>query len=400
MSDDLATDSRFSADETLTRARELLSRLVSFASVSSTPNLPLIEWVASELRRHGIEYEIQAAADQEGKANLLATIGPKVSGGIILSAHTDVVPVTDQDWSSDPFTLTRREGRLYGRGSCDMKGFIASVLSHLPLLSSVSSRMRVPIHLVLTYDEEVGCFGAPHAIEALRLRFPHPSCVIVGEPSSMRPISGHKSISMYETLVTGFAGHSCDPRLGVSAVMVAARLVSRLWDIQNESREQDRDDRFEPPWTSIHVGVINGGTAINIIAPSCRFLWDMRAIPSGDLKTLPSSFKTWHDEHILPDMLSVHDGSKIETVSRASVPYLRPEIDSAAERLVRKLTGDNRHRYVAYVTEAGQYQAAGIASIVCGPGSIEQAHKANEFLDEEQLSLSCSFVEKIINECC
>ena len=400
MPDELAPSSKFSADETFTRARELLSRLVSFASVSSEPNLPLIEWVASELQRHGIEYEIQAAPDQVGKANLLATIGPKVSGGIILSAHTDVVPVTDQPWTSDPFTLTSRDGRLYGRGSCDMKGFIASVLSHLPLLSRVSSRMRVPIHLVLTYDEEVGCFGAPHAIEALRRKFPQPSCVIVGEPSSMRPISGHKSISMYETLVTGLAGHSCDPRLGVSAVMVAARLVSRLWDMQNESREQDRDERFDPPWTSIHVGIIKGGTAINIIAPSCHFLWDMRAIPSGDLETLPASFKTWHDAHILPAMLSVHAGSKIETVPRASVPYLRPEIDSAAERLVRKLTGDNRHRYVAYVTEAGQFQAAGIASIVCGPGSLEQAHKADEFLDEEQLSLSCSFVEKIINECC
>ena len=396
----LTKDSKVSGDETLNRARELLSRLVSFASVSSTPNLPLIEWVASELRSHGIEYEIQASPDQVGKANLLATIGPSVSGGIVLSAHTDVVPVTDQDWTSDPFTLTERDGRLYARGSCDMKGFIASVLSQLPLLAKSSSRMRVPLHLVLTYDEEVGCLGAPHAIEALKSKFPQPSCVIVGEPSNMRPISGHKSITIYETVVTGFAGHSSEPRLGVSAVMVAARLVSHLCEMQDASRKLDMDERFDPPWTSIHVGVISGGTAVNIIAPSCHFLWDLRAIPSGDLRTLPSSFRAWHDEHILPDMLSVHSGCSIETISRASVPYLRPEIDSAAERLVRKITGDNNHRHVAYVTEAGQFQQAGIPAIVCGPGSIEQAHKANEFLSEEQLSLSCSFVEKIINECC
>ena len=400
MSDELTANSIVSTDDTLSRARAILSRLVSFASISSTPNLPLIEWVASRLQHHDIDYEILAAADQEGKANLIATIGPRVSGGIVLSAHTDVVPVADQNWTSDPFTLSEREGRLYGRGSCDMKGFIASVLSQLPLLASRASRLRVPIHIVLTYDEEVGCFGAPPAIAALQSKFPQPSCVIVGEPSSMRPISGHKSISIYETLVTGFSGHSCDPRLGVSAVMVASHLVSHLCEMQDLSRELDKDDRFDPPWTSIHVGVIKGGTAVNIIAPSCHFIWDLRAIPSVDLQSIPNAFRAWHDEHILPSMLSVHDGCSIETTSRASVSYLRPEIDSPAERLVRKLTGDNQHRHVAYVTEAGQFQAAGISAIVCGPGSIEQAHKANEFLEVEQLSLSCSFVEKIINECC
>ncbi len=393
-------------EDSLSVALEILSRLVSFPTVSSSGNLALIEWIGSYLSRYSVPYRIQAAADQEDKenpkANLIASIGPQTAGGVILSAHTDVVPVSSQDWDSDPFTMVEREGRLYGRGTCDMKGFIASVLSQVPRMveASEAGRLRYPLYLVFTYDEEVGCLGAPHAIRLLRSDFAPARCVIVGEPSSMRPISGHKSIDIYETKVTGFSGHSSDPRLGVSAVLAASRLVSHLGDMQDELRTTEKDERFSPPWASVHVGVIEGGTAVNIIAPSCHFVWDVRALPEGDTQELPRSFKIWHDKVILPPMRALHDGCSIETKSRASVIYLRPEIDSAAERLVRKITGDNQHRYVAYVTEAGQFQQAGIASIVCGPGSIEQAHKANEFLEKEQLSLSCAFIEKIITECC
>ena len=383
--------------ETLERATALLARLVAFPSVSSAANLPLIEWVAEELRRSGVEAQILPSPDQEGKANLIATLGPQKEGGVVLSGHTDVVPVSDQAWESDPFVLTEKDGKLYARGTCDMKGFLASVLAVVP--SVVASKLRRPIHLVLTYDEEVGCFGAPHAIRALLEKNATPSCVVVGEPSMMKPISGHKAIAIYETRVEGFAGHSCDIRQGVSAVMAAARLVAKLGEMQTEEQQQ-QDDRFDPPWTSVHVGVIKGGTAVNIIAPSCSFLWDLRALPEGDEQALPRAFAAWHQEHILPAMRAVHEGCSIETHSRAVVPPLNPEVDSPAERLVRKLTGDNRHRYVSYVTEAGQYQRAGISAIVCGPGSIDQAHKANEFLEKDQLAQSCSFIEKIVADCC
>ncbi len=383
--------------ETLERATDLLARLVAFPSVSSSPNLPLIEWAAAELRTYGIEAEILPSPDQEGKANLIATIGPQKEGGVVLSGHTDVVPITDQAWESDPFRLTEKDGKLYGRGTCDMKGFLASVLAVVP--SMAASELRRPIHLVLTYDEEVGCFGAPFAIRALQAKVASPGCVVVGEPSMMKPISGHKSIAIYETRVEGFAGHSCDIRQGVSAVMVAAQLVAKLGEMQAQEQQQ-QDDRFDPPWTSVHVGVIKGGTAVNIIAPSCSFLWDLRALPEGDEQALPRAFEAWHQEYILPAMRTVHEGCSIKTHSKAVVASLKPQVDSSAERLVRKLTGDNQHRYVSYVTEAGQYQRAGIAAIVCGPGSIDQAHKANEFLAKEQLAQSCSFVEKIVADCC
>ncbi len=383
--------------QTLERATEILARLVAFPSVSSTSNLPLIEWAAEELRKSGVAVEILPSPDQQGKANLIATIGPQKEGGVVLSGHTDVVPVSEQAWDTDPFLLTEKDGKLYGRGACDMKGFLASVLAVVP--SMVAAELRRPIHLVLTYDEEVGCLGAPHAIRALQEKSPSPSCVVVGEPSMMKPISGHKSIAIFETRVEGFAGHSSDIRQGVSAVMAAAQLVAKLGEMQQQEQKH-KDDRFDPPWTSVHVGVIKGGTAVNIIAPSCSFLWDLRALPEDDEQALPKAFEEWHQQHILPAMRAVHEGCSIETRSKAAVASLKPEVDSEAERLVRKITGDNQHRYAGYVTEAGQYQRAGIASIVCGPGSIDQAHKANEFLEKEQLEKSCSFVEKIVAECC
>ncbi len=385
---------------TLERATALLARLVAFPSVSSTPNLPLIQWVAEELTKAGVHSQILPSPDQEGKANLIATLGPQKEGGVVLSGHTDVVPVSEQAWESDPFLLTEKDGKLYGRGTCDMKGFLASVLAVLSSTKTAqkTAELRRPIHVVLTYDEEVGCFGAPHAIRALQEQAA-PACVVVGEPSLMKPISGHKSIAIYETRVAGFSGHSCDTRQGVSAVMTAARLVAKLGEMQVQEQRQ-QDERFDPPWTSVHVGVIKGGTAVNIIAPSCSFLWDLRALPEGDEQALPRAFAAWHQEQILPAMRAVHAGCSIETHAKAMVTSLRPEVDSSAERLVRKLTGDNRHRYVSYVTEAGQYQRAGIAAIVCGPGSIEQAHKANEFLTKDQLAESCSFVEKIVADCC
>ena len=383
--------------ETLERATALLARLVAFPSISNTTNLPLIEWVAEELRKSGVSAQILPSPDQEGKANLIATIGPMHKGGVVLSAHTDVVPVAEQAWQTDPFVLTEKDGKLYGRGTCDMKGFLASMLAVVP--SMVEAALQRPIHLVLTYDEEVGCFGAPHAIQALQEKLPPPRCVVVGEPSLMKPISGHKSIAIYETQIQGVAGHSCDIRQGVSAVMAAAQLVTKLGEMQTQAQRK-QDERFDPPWTSVHVGVIKGGTAVNIIAPSCSFLWDLRALPEGDEQTLPKAFEAWHRKHILPAMRAVHEGCSIETHSRAMVAPLVPEVDSAAESLVRKLTGDNRHRYVSYVTEAGQYQRAGISAVVCGPGSIDQAHKANEFLEKDQLAQSCSFVKKIVADCC
>lgn len=375
-------------------AREMLARLVAFQTVSSASNLPLMDFVQGWLSAHGVESHLVPNADGT-KANLFATVGPMVEGGVVLSGHTDVVPVAGQPWTSDPFVLTERDGRLYGRGTCDMKGFDALVLAAVP--GMLKAGLRRPVHIALSYDEEVGCQGAPSMVDAMVATLPRPAAVIVGEPSRMKVVTGHKGSVSYFTTVRGRTVHSSRIDVGVSAVMVAARLVTWHDDVMAENiAAADRDSPFEPPWTTLHCGYIHGGTAANVVADRCEFVAEVRAIPTQDPWTFRNRYEAYVRDVIEPAMRAVAPETGIDIVHRAAVPGLRPEADGVAEALVRRLTGDNGQTVVAYGTEAGIFQKAGWSSVVCGPGDIAQAHQADEYVELSELAAGEAFMARLI----
>ncbi|MBB4304459.1 acetylornithine deacetylase [Rhodobium orientis] len=374
--------------------REMLAKLVGFATVSRDSNRALIDFVAGYLAHLGIEARIVPNADGS-KANLYATIGPNVAGGVVLSGHTDVVPVDGQHWSSDPFTLTERDEKLFGRGTCDMKGFLAIALSLVPEMKRAG--LSRPIHLALSYDEEIGCLGAPEMIAEMAAELPPSVAVIVGEPSSMKVITGHKSILVFTTTVTGHSVHSSQIPRGVSATMVAARLVAYLEDMMEEGKGTAAENpAYDPPFTTIHVGLLNGGTASNIVARECRFVTDIRALPEEDPEAYLQRFEAHVRKTVVPAMRAVAPETGIDIEVRSVVPGLRPEPENEAERLARMLTGDNEVRGAAFCAEAGQFQQAGFATVICGPGSIDQAHQPDEFLSLDQLQAGTEFVRRLI----
>lgn len=380
-------------------SRQLLEKLVSFPTVSSESNLELIDWVEGYLASHGVKSH-RVYNQSMTKANLYANVGPEVEGGVILSGHTDVVPVVGQDWHSDPFTVVEKNGRLYGRGTCDMKGFDALALAAVPL--ALKRGIKRPIQIALSYDEEVGCVGAPDMIEVMAKHLPRASAAIIGEPSMMKVVSGHKGGFSVHTKINGFEVHSSLLHTGVSAVMEAAKLID--WCNQQNAQSAASTPSplaadFNPPYTNLHVGIVHGGTANNITAKDCEFGVFFRPVP-GD------SIEQWRDAYLAKvaeveaEMQAIRPETSIETISRFAVPALEPEIDGAAENLVRRLTGDNSTNVVAYCTEAGQFQQGGYSSIVCGPGDIEQAHKANEFIEISQLEAGEHFMHRLIDHLC
>jgi acetylornithine deacetylase len=372
----------------------MLDALVAFPTVSRDSNLELVEFVAGYLRGHGVEAHL-VASDCGRKANLYATVGPPVAGGVVLSGHTDVVPVDDQDWASDPFSVVERDGRLYGRGTCDMKGFIAIALALVPQMSE----LRRPIHLALSYDEEVGCLGAPRLIEAVSANLPAPRAVIVGEPTEMRVVTAHKSMFIFETLVRGFEAHSSKQNLGVPAVMVAGRLINWLAEQQDRNRERASPDcPFEPGYSTLHCGVVHGGTAQNITARSCRFVTDIRTLPEEDPLSFFRELERYARERLEPDMQRVHPDTGITFEIRSQVPGFQAADDEPAVVLAKQLTGQNATESVAYGAEAGQFQQAGLSVVMCGPGSIDQAHQPDEFLSLAQLEQGTRFMERLIAE--
>jgi len=374
--------------------REMLARLVAFPTVSSASNLPLMDFVRDWLAAHGVESRLVPNADGT-KANLYATVGPMVEGGVVLSGHTDVVPVEGQPWTTDPFVLTERDGRLYGRGTCDMKGFDALALAAVPAM--LKAGLRRPVHIALSYDEEVGCQGAPSMVDAMVASLPRPAAVIVGEPSRMKVVTGHKGSVSYFTTVRGRTVHSSRIDLGVSAVMVAARLVVWHDDVMAQNRAAAAPDSpFEPPWTTLHCGYIRGGTAANVVADRCEFVAEVRAIPTEDPWSFRNRYEAYVRDVIEPAMRAVAPETGIDIVHRAAVPGLRPETDGIAEALVRRLTGDNGQTVVAYGTEAGIFQAAGWSSVVCGPGDIAQAHQADEYIEVSELAAGEAFMARLI----
>ncbi len=376
--------------------RDMLAKLVSFDTTSSKSNLPLVEFVRDYLAGHGIEAHVVPNAEGD-KASLFAHIGPMKAGGVILSGHTDVVPVEGQDWSSDPFTLTERDGKLYGRGAADMKGFDALALAMVPEM--LAAGLDRPIQIALSRDEEIGCVGAPDMIEAMQRTLTMASCAIIGEPTLMKPVTGHKGTLGLTTHVRGYEVHSSLCHTGVSAVMTAARLVTWLGDRMAENAAKAGSnplaEGYEPPWTTLHVGVIEGGTAGNITARDCRFSTDVRVVA-------PETTAEWKARYLEEcarleaEIRKVRPEAAITVVERSTAPGLRREENGEAEALVRALTGDNGLHLVAYATEAGQFQEAGHSSVVCGPGSIEQAHQADEFISVQQLEAGEAFMRRLI----
>ncbi|HEV2545308.1 MAG TPA: acetylornithine deacetylase [Methylobacterium sp.] len=376
---------------------ELLERLVAFDTESSKSNLALIDFVAGYLDGWGVPH-VRVPNATGDKAALFATLGPMRDGGIVLSGHTDVVPVTGQAWTSDPFALRVAEGRAYGRGAVDMKGFDALALALVP--AALEAELTRPIHILLSYDEETTCLGVSDTIARFGADLPRPGAVIVGEPTGMQVADAHKSVVTYNTTVHGHAAHSAKPGLGANAVMAAADLIAELNRIADAMVVRgDASGRFDPPNTTVHVGVIEGGTARNILPKLCTFLWEFRGLPDLDMAEIPTLFAA-ACERVMRERLNRYgDYGHIETVEEVSVPGLAPDPGSEAERLALRLAGRNATITVPYATEAGRFQRAVLPTVVCGPGSIDQAHQPDEFITLDELARGEAFMRRLVETC-
>lgn len=373
---------------------EMLERLVGFATVSRDSNLDLIAFVEGYLDEYGVKHW-RVESDDGKKANLLARIGPEVEGGVVLSGHTDVVPVTGQPWSTDPFTLIDKgDGKLYGRGTCDMKGFIACALAEVP--AWVAQSLDRPVYLALSYDEEVGCIGAPRMIERLMADHPLPAAVIVGEPTLMQPVVAHKGATNLRTTVTGRASHSSQIDQGVSAIHVAARLVTKIEDVMAELRAEGRiDEAFNVAHSSLHVGKISGGTAINIMARECTFEWEIRHLPNDRFEDLIARVNAYAAELETEMQRRAPEASIVTEALNVTVPALADDNNAEVLGLCRELLGERPSGAVAYATEAGQFQRVGLPTVICGPGSIRQAHQPDEYIEIEQLEAGTRFMQAL-----
>jgi acetylornithine deacetylase len=383
-------------------SREMIERLVAFDTTSAKSNLALIADVADYLAGHGVVAHL-THNEERTKANLYATIGPEGAGGVVISGHTDVVPVLGQNWSSDPFTVVERDGKLFGRGTADMKSFIAVALALVPEM--VSARLKKPIHLALSYDEEVGCFGVAHMIDHIRKSGPLPRLVLVGEPTEMKVANAHKGAFVFHTRVVGREGHSSAPYRGASAIVAAAEMVRFLSTLSEElaaraPRPGTSDGDFDPPFTTIGIGRIEGGTAFNIIPKECTLLWECRPLPgTDDGAEILRRFEEHAAKHVTPRLRAKAADGGVFTEKGVSCPPLTPERHSPAEMLALALSGENATRVVAYGSEAGLFQEAGIPAVLCGPGNIAQAHQADEFIAIEQIAACERFLRRLIGHC-
>jgi acetylornithine deacetylase len=371
----------------------LLERLVAFDTVSANGNLDCIDFIRGYLARHGVASRL--THDPTGtKANLYATIGPGDRPGVALSGHVDVVPVAGQAWSGDPFRLRRENGRLIGRGTADMKGFVAAMLAAVAAFAARG--LRRPVHLMITYDEEVGCHGARRLAADLATLPVRPEMVIVGEPSGMKPILGHKGKVSALCVVEGKAGHSAHPDRAVNALEVAAELVAFLNAQARRIRAQGPfDPGFDPPWTSVHTGTFHSGTALNVVPHRAEFMFEYRNIPGHDANLLLEELRAHAEDALLPAMRAVHPAAAIRFEPRPELAPMALPPGHALAELVRGLTGANDAGRVSYGTEGGIFQEAGMAAIVCGPGDIAQAHTPDEWIAESELAACDAFLERL-----
>ena len=377
----------------ITLQKDWLARLVAYDTTSFRSNLDLIDDAEAHLRANGAE-TFRVPSDDGAKTNLVAIVGPKAPGGVVLSGHTDVVPVAGQDWKSDPFKLTEKDGKFYGRGTCDMKAFSAIALSLAPEMAAAG--LKRPIVFALSYDEEVGCIGAPRMISAIAERLPPLEAVIVGEPTMMEVIDGHKGIASFRTKVTGFTTHSSQTDRGVSAVEGAATLITKIAAMRaRRAAQADPDSPFTPPYSTMTVNVANGGTQLNIMAEACAFEWDCRVVPGETSREVYEEFEDFA-LGVQAEMRAIAAACRIETEQLTDVPPLAPDENNPAADLAKQLSGRNATGVVAYAAEAGQFQEAGFSTVICGPGSIDQAHQANEFIEESQLVEATAFLRRLI----
>lgn len=383
-------------NDDIQHALSVLKHLVGFPTVSDQSNIDLIEFIMAYLDDYGVKNHV--FPDSSGnKLGLIAQIGPNVEGGVVLSGHTDVVPVTGQSWNSDPWTLTERDGRYYGRGTCDMKGFLALMLAAVPQL--VSASLTRPVQLVFSFDEEVGCLGTAPLLTALETHFPKAKTVIVGEPTLMSVVTGHKGGLGLVTRLHGKAAHSSRPDLGASAISHAAPLLQWHTTRQHAARTNAISNGFIPPYSTVQVGTIKGGAALNTVPDLCVLESDIRFLPNETAEDWVTEYRALA-RSVEDTMRAEYDDARVELEVTETIPAMLPETSGEAEGLARQITGDNSDNCVSYQTEAGHFQAAGYSTVVCGPGSIEQAHRPDEFISSTQLRQGQAFMERLITALC
>jgi len=373
-------------------ALDQIKTLIGFDTTSRGSNLALIDYVQEMLEAHGARCR-RVYDTSRAKANLFATLGPEGDGGYVLSGHTDVVPVDGQDWSSDPFKAEVRDGKLFGRGACDMKGFIGVALALLPELTK--AKLKRPIHFALSYDEEIGCSGVLTLLDDLKSAGIKPALAVIGEPSLMRVVGAHKGGAVLTTRCLGHEHHSSAPEKGANAVMMAGEFVEMLDDVW-EGLRADADPRFDPPHSTVQANMISGGTATNILAREALVTWEYRNLPDRDPKTIVETVKQRVADDLLPKYKHRAAKAAFDTEFVALYPGLVMDEESPAIALARELTGANRIEAVAYGTEAGQFQRYGIPAVICGPGSIDQAHKPDEFCALSEYDACEVFLRKLI----
>ncbi|RON15932.1 acetylornithine deacetylase (ArgE) [Pseudomonas brassicacearum] len=378
----------------MSHSREFLQTLVAFDTTSRESNLHLIEFVRDYLAGFDVPCEL-VYNEQRSKANLFATIGPVDVPGIVLSGHTDVVPVDGQPWTVAPFELTERDGKLYGRGTADMKGYIACVLALVPSL--VKATLRMPVHIALSYDEEVGCLGVRSLLAELEQRPVKPMLCIIGEPTELKPVLGHKGKLAMRCDVHGQACHSAYAPLGVNAIEYAAELIGELGRIgQRLKAPKLHDARFDPPFSTVQTGVISGGKALNIVPADCRFDFEIRALPSFDPNDVVQELKVYAEQQVLPRMRAVSEQSEIRFSELSAYPGLVTDAHSEAAELIAAFSGSREFGTVAFGTEGGLFDAAGIPTVVCGPGSMDQGHKPDEFVSLQQLTACDAMLQRML----
>ena len=377
---------------------EILKKLVSFDTTSFKSNLDLIKFIENYLNDLNIKSEL-IYDETKNKANLFTTIGPNLQGGIVLSGHTDVVPITKQNWTSDPFILTERDNKLFGRGSSDMKGFIAIVLSRVSAM--VEKKLKKPIHLAFSYDEEIGCVGVHSLLDLIKKKSINPEFCIVGEPTSMEMVIGHKGKHAYDVKVDGLSCHSGQAPYGVNAINYASKLINYIEEINKEkSIKGPFDNEYEIPYSTLHTGLIKGGTILNIVPNLCQFEFEIRHLAEDDPLEIIQRIKQYTEELLIKEMHNISSTTNIEINEKINYPGLNISESISPVKQVKELLGKSSHKKVVFGTEGGLFKRElNLPTIICGPGSIDQAHKPDEFISIQQIEKGGTFIDKLINNC-
>ena len=377
---------------------EILKKLVSFDTTSFKSNLDLIKFIENYLNDLNIKSEL-IYDETKNKANLFTTIGPNLQGGIVLSGHTDVVPITKQNWTSDPFILTERDDKLFGRGSSDMKGFIAIVLSRVSAM--VEKKLKKPIHLAFSYDEEIGCVGVHSLLDLIKKKSINPEFCIVGEPTSMEMVIGHKGKHAYDVKVEGLSCHSGQAPNGVNAINYASKLINYIEEINKEkSIKGPFDNDYEIPYSTLHTGLIKGGTILNIVPKLCQFEFEIRHLAEDDPLEIIQRIKQYTEESLIKEMHNISSTTNIEINEKINYPGLNISESISPVKQIKELLGKSSHKKVVFGTEGGLFKRElNLPTIICGPGSIDQAHKPDEFISIQQIEKGGTFIDKLINNC-